>query len=171
MRREHQDSIPDEARKRTLLSALGGRRWVLLELCQDPRCSSREQMVISGKFLSCLTGVKDPIGAQEGGISLEMPQCKRASACVEGRMSLFFLRYGGVPLEFRQGPQGPVLGPQGGPVSTRVVRGPSAFLCSRCRACGAHLNLRLESQVSSAGPTWVSGFLWDVHRGVMPRLM
>ena len=32
--------------------------------------------------------------------------------------------------------------PRGGPVSTRVVRGPSGFLCSRCPGQGPHLQLR-----------------------------
>ena len=38
----------------------------LLELWRDPRCSSRVQMGMSGNFLSCLKGVKDHFGAQEG---------------------------------------------------------------------------------------------------------
>ena len=54
----------------------------------------------------------------------------------------------------------PLLGPQGGPVSTRFARGPSGFLCSCCRGRGPHLELRPEPQASSPGPTWISGFLW-----------
>ena len=50
---------------------------------------------------------------KEGGISLETPQFKRASSCVDGRISLFFSSCGRVLLEFRQGPQGPVLGASG----------------------------------------------------------
>ena len=42
----------------------------------------------------------------------------------------------------------PLVGPQGGPVSTRVVRGPSGFLCSRCWSRGPHLELRPEPQGS-----------------------
>ena len=37
----------------------------ILELFWDPRCSSRVQTGISGNFLSCLKGVKDPFLAQE----------------------------------------------------------------------------------------------------------
>ena len=54
-------------------------------------------------FLSCIKGVKDPSEAQEEGeVSLEMLQQKRASSCVEGRISWYFLSCGrklGVPLE------------------------------------------------------------------------
>ena len=36
-----------------------------LELLQDPQCSSRVETGMSGNFLSCLKGVKDPLEAQE----------------------------------------------------------------------------------------------------------
>ena len=38
----------------------------LLELWQDPRCSSRVETGMLGNFLSCLKDVKDPFEAQEG---------------------------------------------------------------------------------------------------------
>ena len=37
----------------------------ILELFWDPQCSSRVQTGMSGNFLSCLKGVKDPFLAQE----------------------------------------------------------------------------------------------------------
>ena len=58
----------------------------------------------------------------------------------------------------------PLVGPHRGLVSTRAPRGPSGFLCSHCRGRGPPLVLRLETQVSSPEPTWISGFLWGVHR-------
>ena len=36
----------------------------------------------------------------------------------------------------------PLVMPRGGPVSTRVARGPSGFLCSLCPGQGPHLQLR-----------------------------
>ena len=60
----------------------------------------------------------------------------------------------------------PLVGPQGGPVSPRVTRGLLRFVCSRCRGRGPHLELRPETPGSSPGPTWISGFLCSVHRGV-----
>ena len=65
----------------------------------------------------------------------------------------------------------PLVGPQGVPVSTRVVRGPLVFLCSHCWGRGPHLELRPEPQGSSPGLTLISGYLWGVHRVVRPRLM
>ena len=54
----------------------------------------------------------------------------------------------------------PLVGPQRGPVSTQITRGPSGFLCSRCPGRGSHLDLSPEPQVSSPVPTWISVFLW-----------
>ena len=46
---------------------------------------------MSGKFLSCSKGVKDPLEFPEVGvISLEMPQRKWASSRLEGRTSWIF---------------------------------------------------------------------------------
>ena len=61
--------------------------------------------------------------------------------------------------------------PQGGPISTRVARGPSGYLCSQCWVRGPHLEFRPVTQVSSLGLTWISGFIWGIHRGVRPRLV
>ena len=83
-------------------------------LGRDPRCSSRVQTGMSGNFLSCLKGVRMLSGLRrEGGISLEMLQQKRASARLEGRISLFFWSCGGLPLELRWGNQGPAHGASG----------------------------------------------------------
>ena len=38
----------------------------LLELWQDPRCSFLVETGMSGNFLSCIKGFKDPFEAQEG---------------------------------------------------------------------------------------------------------
>ena len=65
----------------------------------------------------------------------------------------------------------PLMGTHASPVSKRVVRGLSGFLCSRCQGPGPHLELRLKPQVSSPVLTWNSGLLWCFHRGVRPRLV
>ena len=44
----------------------GGKTGALLELCLNPQCYYRVETGISGNFLSCLKGVKDPFEAQEG---------------------------------------------------------------------------------------------------------
>ena len=96
---------------------------------------------------------------RETRISLEKPQRKRASACIEGRISWFISSCGGDIRDL-------LVGPHGGPVSTQVTMGLWGFLCSLCRGRGPYLELMSEPQGSSPGPTWISGFLWGVHRGV-----
>ena len=64
-----------------------------------------------------------------------------------------------------------LVGPQGSPVSTRVMRGHSGFLCSLCQGPGGLLELRSESQGSSPGPTKISGFLWGVQGESGPHLL
>ena len=72
---------------------------------------------MSGNFLSCMNVVKDPFEIKrEGGISLKMPQRKRASSSVEWRISWFFSSCDG---DLRD----PLVVPQGSPVATRVVKG------------------------------------------------
>ena len=61
-----------------------------------------------------LKGAKDPFKSLEGGgISFEVPQLKRTSARIEGRISWFFSSSGWVPLELRRGPQEPARGASG----------------------------------------------------------
>ena len=103
VRRECQDSFPDEAGKGILISTRGEKNGALLSLWLDPQCSSRVKMGMSGNVLSCIKGVNDPFKAErEGGISLMMPQWKRAASRVEGTTSWFFSSCGrklGIPLE------------------------------------------------------------------------
>ena len=96
----------------------------------------------------------------EGGISLETQHRNRASARVEGRISWLFSSCGGFLSSYEGDLRDLLVGPQGGPVSTRISRAPYGFLCNRCRGQGPHLELRPEPQGSSPGQTWISGFLW-----------
>ena len=68
-------------------------------------------MGMSGNFLSCLKGVKDPFEAQEGKWDFSRDAgVKTASSCVEGRISWFFSSCGrklGVLFELQMGPQRP----------------------------------------------------------------
>ena len=58
---------------------------------RDSRASSRGEMGMSGNFLSCSKGVKDPLEVREvRWISLETPQRKWASSRLEGRTSWIF---------------------------------------------------------------------------------
>ena len=90
----------------------------------------------------------------------ESPGFSRAEAANLG----FLSSYDG---DFRD----PLVSPQESPVSLRVARGLSGFLCIHCWGRGPHVEVRPEPQGSSPLPTWISGFLWSFHRGVSPRLM
>ena len=89
---------------------------------------------------------------REGEISLETPQQKRASSCIERRISWFFAscsRKHGVPLELGGGLQGPA----------HVASGKSSFLAS----CEGSLGIPLQSvpgpRSSSGAEAATSGFL------------
>ena len=111
---------------------------------------------------------------REGGISLEIPQRKRASSRVKGRISWFFLSCGwklGVPLELRWGPQGPTHVPSGKSSLHTSCKRPLRIPLQSVPGPSLHLKLRPEPQGSAPGPTWISGFLWGIHRGVSPHLV
>ena len=88
----------------------------------------------------------------EGGISLETAKRKRASSHVEGRNSCFFSSCEiilGVPLELRQGSQGPV----------RVAPGKSSLHASFKGPFGIPLQLMLGARSSSGAEAATSVFL------------
>ena len=138
-----------------LLSSGDGYVGELLELpqgCQGPFRSSRGKV---GFLLRCRSG-KGPHLALSG----ESPGFSRVAAGKLGSLSSYYL-------DLRD----TLVGPQESPVAMRVVKVLSGFLSSHCWVRGHHLKLRLETQSSTAVPTWISGFLWSFHRGVRPRLV
>ena len=89
---------------------------------------------------------------REPGISLETPQRKSASACLERRISWFFSSCGsklGVPLELQQGHQGPARG----------ASGSSSLHASREGPLGIPLQSLLGPRSSSGVEARTSGFL------------
>ena len=96
------------------------------------------------RTLSCLK--------KESGISLEMPQWKKALSSVEGRISRFFPSCGsklGVPLELQQGPHG----------HTRGASGKSILHMSREGPLGIPLQSLPGLRFSSGVEARTSGFL------------
>ena len=90
VRRERREFFPEHAGKDPSSRA---RRWKRGSSgCgRDSRASSRVEMGMSGNFLSCSKGVKDPLEFPDlGVISFEMPQWKWASIRLEGRTSWIF---------------------------------------------------------------------------------
>ena len=91
---------------------------------RDSPAYSRVETGMSGNFLSCSKGVKDPWKFQSlGVISLETPQRKWASSRLEGQPPGLFLVAAGA-LVLRRGPRDPLRWPQERPVPMRVARGP-----------------------------------------------
>ena len=86
---------------------------------------------------------------REGGISLETPQWKRASARVQGRISWFFSSCSRVPLQLRLGPQG----------STRGASGRSGLHASPEGPLGIPLQSLLVPRSSSGVEAGTSGYL------------
>ena len=123
--------------------------------------------------MSCIKGVKDPIETkEEGGISLETLQRKRASSRFEGRISCFFSscsRKLWLSLELRRGPQGPA----------RVASGKSSLHVSCEEPLGIPLQSVPDPRSSSGAEAATSDFLFradmvlgvpmEFPQGVMPR--
>ena len=122
---------------------------------------------MSGNFLTCLKGFKEPFGAQVGRWNFSRDATAEnglSSPCRE--ILLVFLELRGFLSSYDWEFMDKLIGAQGVPVSTRVASYPSGFLSSRCRGRGPQLELRPEPQGSSQGRTWISGFLHGIHRGV-----
>ena len=95
---------------------------------------------------------------REAGISLKMPQWKRASASFEGKISWFFSCCGKVPLELPRGPQEP----------TRGTSGRFSLHASHEGPLGIPLQSLPGPRSSSAVEAGTSGFLSrdDMNLGV-----
>ena len=130
---------------------------------------------MSGNFLSCIEGVKDPFESQEGrwDISQYAHSRKGPHLMLRGESPGFSQVTAG-NLVFLSSYNGdlrdPLVWPQERPVSMRVVRGFSGFLSSRCWVLRYRLETRPEPEVFSPVLTWICGFLCSLHRGVRPRL-
>lgn len=73
----------------------------------------------------------------------------------------------GFPLELRRGIQGPTCGASGViQFRCKSGEGPLGIPLHSLLGRSPHLELRPEPQALSPGLTWISGFLWGVHRGV-----
>ena len=116
---------------------------------------------MSGNFLTCLKGFKEPFGAQVGRWNFSRDATAEnglSSPCRE--ILLVFLELRGFLSSYDWEFMDKLIGARGVPVSTRVASYPSGFLSSRCRGRGPQLELRPETQGSSTGQTWISGFSW-----------
>ena len=125
--------------------------------------------------MSCIKGVKDPFKIKkEGGISLETLQRKRASSCVEGRISWHFsscCRKLGNLLELRWGPQGHVRAASGKSSLHASCEGPLGILLQSVAGPRSSSGAEPRTSMFLSSVDKVSGFLWTFNRGVQSRLV
>ena len=126
---------------------------------------------MSGNFLSCSKGVKEPLEFQRlGVISLETPQQKWASSHLEGRTSWIFSSCGRCS-RITTGTSGTRSGGlRKGQSPFELLRGLSGFLSRRCRGLRPFVDSVPEPEDSSPVLTWILGYFWSLPRGVSRRL-
>ena len=137
----------------------------------DSSAFSRVETGMSGNYLSCSKGVKDPLEVPEVRCDyLEMPQRKWASSRLErktfwiysscGRCSRRMMAISGT----RSG------GLRKGQSPCELLGGLSGFLSRRCRGLRPCVESVQETEDSSPVLTWILVYFWCLPRGVSPRL-
>ena len=125
---------------------------------------------MSGNFLSCSKGVKDPLEVPRlGVISLETPQRKWASSRLEGRTSWIFSSCGPCS-QHTTGTSGTRSGGlRKGQSPCELLGGLSGFLSRRCRGLRSCVESVPEHEDSSPVLTWILGYFCSLPRRVSPR--
>ena len=138
---------------------------------RDSRASSQAETGMSGNFLSCSKGVKDPLEFQRlDVISLETPQWKWASSRMDGRISWIFSSCGRCS-RLTTGTSGTHSGGfRKGQSPSELLGGLSGFLSRRCRGLRPCVESVPEPEDSSPVLTWILGYFWSLPRGVSPPL-
>ena len=126
---------------------------------------------MSGNFLSCSKGVKDPWKFQRlGVISLESPQRKWASSRLELRTSWIFSSCGRCS-RLTTGTSGTRSGELRNGQSPCELHGClSGFLSRPCRGLRPCVESVPEPEDSSPVLTWTLRYFWSLPSGVSPRL-
>ena len=126
---------------------------------QDSRASSRVETGMSGNFLRCSKGVKDPLEVQSlGVISLETPQRKWASSRLDGRTSWIFSSCGRCS-RFMTGTSGTRCGGlKKGQCPCELLGGLSCFLSHRCWGLRSCVESVPEPEHSTPVLTWILGY-------------
>ena len=138
---------------------------------RDSRASSRVETGMSGNFLSCSKGVKDPLEVPEVRlVSLETPQRKWASSRLEIRTSWIFSSCGWCS-RLMTGTSGTRSGGlRKGHSPCELLGGLSGLHSRRSRGLRSCVELVPEPEDSSPVLTWILGYFWSLPRGVSPRL-
>ena len=135
------------------------RKWGSSGCVRDSLASFREKTGMSGNFLSCSKGMKDPFEVREVGvISLETPQRKLTSSRLEGRTSWIFSSCSRCS-RLTPGSSGTRSGGlRKGKSPCELLGGLSGFLSRRCRGLRPCVESGLEPEDSSPVLTWNLGY-------------
>ena len=127
---------------------------------------------MSGKFLSCSKGVKDPLEVPEVRCDYpRLPQRKLASSRLEGRTSWIFSSCGRGS-RLTTGTSGTrSSGLRKGQSPCELLGGLAGLLSRRCRGLRSCVEWVPEPEDSSPVLTWILGYFWSLPRGVSPRLV
>ena len=138
---------------------------------RDSRASSPVETGMSGTFLSCSKGVKDPLEVPRlGVIILETPQRKWASSRLEGRTHWIFSSCGRCSQHTTGTSWNRSGGLRKGQSPCELLGGLSGFLSRRSRGLRSCVVPVLEPEHSSPVLTWILGYFWSLTRGVRTRL-
>ena len=126
---------------------------------------------MSGNFLSCSKGVKDPLEVPE--VRCDYP--RDASADIGlispgGENLLDFLELRQVLSTYDGDLRDPLRWPQERPVPSELVGGITGFLSCQCLGLRPSVESVQEPEDSSPVLTWILGYCWSLTRGVSPRL-
>ena len=130
---------------------------------------------MSGNFLSCSKGVKDPLEVPE--FRCDYPRYASAEMGLiwpRGENLLDFLELRPALSTYDRDLRDPLWWPQERQVPLRVARGLLAgllgFLSRRCWGPKPCVDSVPELEDSSPVLTWILGYFWSLPRGVSPRL-
>ena len=141
------------------------------ECGRDSRASSRVETGLSGNFLRCSKGVKDPLEVPE--VRCDLPgdaSAEMGLISLEGRTSWIFSSCGRWS-RLTMGTSGTRSGGlRKGQSPCELLGGLSGFPSCRCRGLRPCAESVLEPEDSSPVPTWILGYFWSLPRGVSPRL-
>ena len=126
---------------------------------------------MSGIFLNCSKGVKDPLEVPE----VRCDKTRDASAEMSlispgGENLLDFLELRQVLSTYDGYLRDPLWWPQERPVPMELLGGPSGFLSLRYWGLRPYVESLPEPEDSSPVLTWILGYFWSLPRGVSPRL-
>ena len=138
---------------------------------RDSRASSRVETGMSGNFLSCSQGMKDPLEVPE--VRCDSPQDASAEMGLispGGESLLDFLEWRQVLSTYDGNLRDPLWCLGKGQSPCELLGSLSGFLSRRCRGLRPRVESVPETEFSSPVLTWILGYFWSLPRGVSPRL-